>query len=276
MMQQYRELISTVNIDVQPEEQQAADHYYKTAMTLKLIAIFFLVFALVSVIFSLKAKWIVYIIAILMVFLYAWYKEKSSASFRNILLNECNPQKMLSFYVALTAHSNHNKNWDTHFYNICKGLYYAGRFDDVKKVLALFSKYCSDNMSRLKYEIIRANLAFYEKDEDALLTCCDNIEKLAGMVKPKGNFNYLAVEAMTYPVLLKMENEKEYQKVYDMFQQETFSYYKSMLSPVKKNYYMFKMAKAMGDEETARQHGEFILKNGGSLWYRREIELHMV
>lgn len=89
-----------------------------------------------------------------------------------------------------------------------------------------------------------------------------------------GDFHSLYTEAMTYPVLLQLENAEEYQKIYDIFQQGYTSYYDSMLLEVKANYMMYQIAMAMGDEQTAKQHGDFVLKNGGSLWYRKAVERH--
>lgn len=66
----------------------------------------------------------------------------------------------------------------------------------------------------------------------------------------------------------------------NMFQQETITfrqgtvtYGNSMLVKVKKNYFIYRMAMAMGDVQIAEQHKDFILKNGGSLWYRQEFFL---
>lgn len=65
-----------------------------------------------------------------------------------------------------------------------------------------------------------------------------------------------------------------------MFQQETVTFRKgtvtygnSMRVKVKKNYFMYRMAMAMGGVQIAEQHKDFILKNGGFLWYRQEFFL---
>ena len=272
MMQQYKDIISTVDIQIQETDRQSANHYYKTASLLRSITGVFVIFAIVSLVFHLKMQDAAYVLMMISFLLFIWYRKTNSAKIRNILLKDCDPVRMLSFHTALISNSSRNKVWRLHFYNTCSALYYAGRFDDAKKVLALFSKYCSDNASRFSYELLWAKLSYYEKDEAALSAHCKRLEELAKMVHPTGAFRPLYTEAMTYPVLLQLENAKEYQKLYDIFQQGYTSYYDSMISKVKANYMMYQVAMAMGDEQTAKRHRDFVLKNGGSLWYRKAVE----
>lgn len=273
-MQQYKDIISTVDIQIQQADRQSANRYYKTASLLRSITGIFVIFTMVSLVFRLKTQDIACVLMMISFLLFIWYRKTNSAKIRNILLRDCDPVRMLSFHMTLISNSSRNKAWRLHFYNICSALYYAGRFDDAKKVLALFSKYCSDNASRFSYELLCATLSYHEKDEAALSAHCNRLDELAKIVHPTGVFRSLYAEAMGYSILLQLENAKEYQKIYDMFQQGYTSYHDSMLSEVKVNYIMYQMAMAMGDEQTAKQHGDFVLKNGGSLWYRKEVEGH--
>lgn len=272
MMQQYKDIISTVDIQIQQEERQLANRYYKTVSLLRNMAGIFVIFTIVSLVFHLKIQDAVSVLMVAAFLLFIWYRKTNSAKIRNILLKDCDPVRMLSFHMALIANSKQNKIWGQHFYNICSALYYAGRFDDAKKVLSLFSKYCEDNTSRFSYELLCAKFAYHDKEEAALAAHCGRLEELAKIVYPKGAFQVLYKETIGYGALLQLENAGEYQKIYDMFRQGYTSYYNSMLSEVKANYIMYQMAMAMGDEQTAKQHGDFVLKNGGSLWYRKEVE----
>lgn len=275
MTQQYKDFITTVDIDIQPEVQRSADRYYRSAMTIKISALLLLLLAITFSIFDSKYTYPIYGIAFILVFLYFGYKKWNSRKIRNILLKDCEPARILSFYTALISHSRRNINWDLHFYNTCSSLYYAGRFEDVKKVLTLFPKYCPDNSSRFKYNLIWARLAYHEKDETALSAYCENLDKLAKIVNPKGFFRFAYMESMLYPRLLELENNKEYQLAYDMSQQKHYTYYKSILAPVKVNYFQYRMASAMGNQELAEQHKDFVLKNGGTLWYKQELEVRI-
>lgn len=272
MMQQYKDIISTVDIQIQQEDRRSANHYHKMVSLLRNMTGIFVIFTIVSLVFHLKVQNAAFVLMMVAFLLFSWYRRTNSAKIRNILLKDCDPVRMLSFYMALIENSKQNKVWRQHFYNICSALYYAGRFDDAKKVLSLFSKYCADNTSRFSHELLCVNFAYHEKEEAALPVHCSRLEELAKIVHPTGAFQVLYTEAMGYDALLQMENAGEYQKIYDMFRQGYTSYYDSMLSEVKANYMMYQMAMAMGDERAAKWHGDFVLENGGSLWYRKEVE----
>lgn len=300
MAPQYQDIISNVNITVRPEDERAADRYYKIAITLKALMLLssivvFICFPLIFVYFFVRIFMhidveldiigimnIVLTVMRLMCIICLIYILNKRIFFRKIkkiLLVDCDPVRMLSCLTALLSHSNRTKesSWGLHFYNICVSLYYAGRFEDARKILTLFPKYCPDDDNRFKYALLSARLSYYEKDEAALYMHCQYLSERIERIKKKDLdlFYPIYQEAMQYPILLAMEKDGAWQQAYDMLRQTNTAYKpsaSSMLSQVKNNYLLYRMAKGMGDEQCATYHRDFVLQNGGSLWYKREIE----
>ena len=70
---------------------------------------------------------------------------------------------------------------------------------------------------------------------------------------------------------LNLEQQGRYDEMYDLYQSSN-SYYNSMLVEVMKNYYMYQAARQMEKNELAEVHRQFVLKNGGTLWYKADLE----
>ncbi|MBD5458074.1 MAG: hypothetical protein HDR27_05815 [Lachnospiraceae bacterium] len=285
MTQQYQDILSNASIEIGPEDQRRADRYYGIAMTLKAMDVVVLMtFPIVFCMyfsrwnsFYEKIMWLPYWTMFLLCFFYLLNKRLYFRKIRSFLLMDCDPVRMLSCIMALISHSNRKKgrNWGLHFYNVCTCLYYAGRFEDVHRILQLFPKYCPAEADRLKYELLCARLAYHEKDEKALYMHCNYLNSWAGRLKKRNLFYGIYQETMQLPMLLKMEKDGAWQQAYGMLRQADVavgqSGRRSMLSKVKANFLLYRMAKGMGDEQCAAYHREFVRQNGGSLWYRRDV-----
>ena len=285
MTQQYQDIISNVKIEIGPEERRMADRYYRIAMTLKAVDFAVMVTMLIALgtyfgtgghageKILLASYW-----AMFMTFLfYILNKKVFFRKIKSFLLTDCDPVRMLSCIMTLIAHSNRKKgsSWGLHFYNVSTCLYYAGRFEDVRKILPLFPKYCPTAEDRFKYELLCARLAYHEKDEQALYMHCNYLNGWAGRLKKKALFYSIYQETMQYPILLRMEKDGAWQQAYGMLYQTDAAAGqpdRSMLSKVKANFLLYRMAKGMGDERRAAYHRDFVLQNGGLLWYRRGME----
>lgn len=285
MTQQYQDILSNVNIEIGAEERRMADRYYRIAIMLKAVDLVVLVVMLTALGAYLRKGGCV-IERILLVlywamfatyFFYILNKRLYFRKIKSFLLTDCDPFRMLSCIMALLSHSNRKKSrsWGLHFYNVCTCLYYAGRFEDVRKILPLFPQYCPAAADRVKYELLCARLAYHERNEQALYTHCNYLSGWAGRLGKRDFLYDIYQETMQYPMLLRMEKDGAWEQAYEMLRQTDAAAERPgrfMLSRVKINFLLYRMAKSMGDERRAAYHRDFVLQNGGSLWYRRGVE----
>lgn len=269
--QQYTDFSKLVNIPKSVQEEKKVKNYWLTVNILKLITIGALGFQIISTILDLKIKKYVFITAVVFVVIYIWYRSWFAKQFRNILLKDCDPVRGLALYGNLVSYTKRQSNWELHFYNLASLLYYAGRFDDVIRVQSLLQKYCPGNLGQLYYEMIETELALYKMNIEEVEKHCANMQRLSKSVHLKGIIQLLYFQKMQYPVLMQMRNRGEYTELYDKIKQAV-SAQRSLLIEVKQNYYLYKIASVLGDEEKMEEHGKFIIQRGGTLWYRQEIE----
>lgn len=265
MTEQYKDIISMIDIEVREEDKKFIDNYYRGQMICKLIAIAACIFALGMQLYgtgqALLATFAAYIIA----GIYVLYWGRKRKQIRHIMIHACNPQKMLSVYTALVSYSRRSTGWETHLYNIGSALFYAGRFDDVKKVLELFPKYCDTNKGKVFSGILWMRLAYEERDMEQLNAHDTELRRLMEATKLSDTMRVLCQDVLQYPVVLDLENKGEYQTIYEMYQNIYGG--QGMLSQVKQNYMLYRMAEKLGMEEEARKYKDFIIEHGGSLFY---------
>lgn len=76
---------------------------------------------------------------------------------------------------------------------------------------------------------------------------------------------------MRCPLYFQLFRDGKYEELYHGIK-IAISLRNSLLSKVKQNYYLYKVALLLGDNEKADEHKKFVIQNGGTLWYRLEID----
>lgn len=278
---QYQDFIQSVEITATPEEQKIIRRYYITAMVLRVISIcslllvFFLItahgFVIITDSNKTKSHIYTYIFAFVPAMVYGIYRASFSKKVQNVLLQECDPNRVLSLYSTLVSYAK-NRNWEIHFYNLAQNLYYAGRFEDAEKVQSLLLKYCPSNKGKLYYEMIGIDLAIHRQDlevEDVTSHCLIMAE-LGKKVKLKGTMYLIYSGKMRYPMCFQLFRDKKYEDLYNGIK-IAITLKNSLLTEVKRNYYLYKVALLLGDNEKAEEHKKFVMQNGGTLWYPKEL-----
>ncbi len=275
---QYQDFIQSVEISATPEEQKIIKRYYTTATILKVISICSLSLAVLFIIANSfvivtggSSKLRFHVFAYVPVIIYAIYRIYFSKKIKNILLQECDPNRLLSLYSVLLSYAN-KRNWEVHFYNLAQNLYYAGRFEDAEKVQSLLAKYCPSNKGRLYHAMIALDLAVHRQDlelEDVVNQCLMMYE-LGEKVYLKGMRYFIYSGKMRYPMYFQLFRDKKYEELYDGIKVAVL-FRNSLLGEVKRNYYLYKIALLLGDNEKADEHKKFVMQNGGTLWYPREL-----
>ncbi len=269
MTKQYSDIISMIDIDVQEEDKNFIAGYYKGAMLLKIITVSACVFALFMLLHGTGEALLATFVAYLIAGIYILYRGRRRRQIHNVLINECNPQKMLSMYITMVSYTRRKTGWEFHLYNIGSALFYAGRFDDVKKILELFLKYCDTNKGKVFYEILCMRLAYQEGDAEQLNVHDASLREMMKITKLSDTMRLLCQESTQYPLILDLESKGEYRKIYEMY----VNIYggKGILSQVKQNYMLCRMAEKLGMEEEAQQYKAFVTEHGGGLFYASAV-----
>lgn len=267
MTQQYKDIINAIEFEVKEEDKKYAEKYYRRGTLLRVIYIVILVIALYMFMQKIEGRIQVMLVDLVIGYIYVCYRKKFKDRVYDILNIECNPEKELSIYMTLYSHAGKKTKWEIPLYNIGITLFYAGYLEDAKRISELFLRYCKNSLGRGFYEVLCMRIAYQERDAERLNTHYHSLVKLMNDVKLANVLN--CKEVIQYPMMLELERKGEEETLY-MKCKEAF-YGKGILSLVKKNYMLYKVSKKIGLEE-ASEYRAFVLKNGGTTFYKKELE----
>lgn len=274
VMKQFDDLVSAITIYVCPDDKKEMNRYVYKAKALKVILIFILLLYIVSTILNFHiVAGVAGVFSVVGMIRYIKLRKTTSKRVKSTILVECNAERMLSVTTALIEYTSTDKAWGTHFYNIGSALYYAGRFNDVEKVIELMKRYRQSPLDHIKMTLLNCRLNYYYKNEIILQEYCDDLRKQSKQLKHHRLLSEFFEEAMQYPILLQLEHQGSYELIYEMYRLGKSS---SMLAMVKRNYYMHQAAMGMGNYESAEVHRDFVLANGGDFWYKKNLQLQMI
>ncbi|MEG0894145.1 MAG: hypothetical protein RSE93_00385 [Oscillospiraceae bacterium] len=271
MKRQYNDLISTVDIK---EASEKSKRILKAYMILRIIffAIMILLILTEYLLKQLKSPYknIVSDITFLWTNVYLIFIIVSMTNLNKFFYKCCDVDNAIFVYSYFVKFHYRKRIIANCFYNISLNFVYAGRFDDVKKMKALFDKYCFNNKATFKYELVCAEMAFQKGDLEDLEFHCNNLNSMYYIVKPKKALATLYKEKLSYIQILQAEKNGAYLYLYNGINSCIYSA-NSMAKKVFYNYQLYRFAKAMGDEYMAKGHRDFVLNYGGTLVYKKII-----
>lgn len=97
------------------------------------------------------------------------------------------------------------------------------------------------------------------------------MNQLGAQVWLKGVMRPFCIGRSQYPALLQMYQNGAYMELYNNIY-HSVPIRGSLMAEVRKNYQLYPIALLMGDMEKADEHKKFVMQNGGTLWYRAELE----
>lgn len=187
-----------------------------------------------------------------------------------VLTQKCEPARALSLYAAICNIASFHR-WSPYLYNVASALYYDGRFEEVKTVIQIMRKYERTDFDRALAEILSCKIAHHERDRQAMSEHIAILRPLGDQTHLYGRWQHLYYEILEYWDLMNLEAEHSYKKLYSKYMRSE-SYSGTMLNEVKRNYHLALIAHDMNDSVKAEKHRAFVLKNGGTLWYKRQLE----
>lgn len=285
MTQQYNDLVNTVNLEIQEEDKIWAQKKRGRILAIRIFLIVSLLlmpaFMMLKIVVSFwglpmenpleVCAYTFGLLGIVLLFVYGYAGAKIAINIMQILSEECNPQKMLSRYAALLVYKKADNSWGVDFYQICLGLFYVAQYEDIKKVLQLFPKYCYDKDSRFRYEYVWAKLAAHEKNEEMLQMHCGHLSEFIQDNKLKKKYEVWYKDTIQSLQLLQMEKAGDMENAYRICCEMSEKAHNT-LERVVWNYNLYQLEKEMGNEENAEKHRQVVLYYGGTTWMKRKLE----
>lgn len=186
------------------------------------------------------------------------------------LMNRCDTKKAISLYSALCKYVE-TRHWSTYVYYVAASLYYDGRYEDVVQIIPIMEKYARTDFDHVLIEILYCKLAHHNRNLEELAQHISVLRPLGDRVHLHGIWKHLYFEILEYWELLDLEIRKKYKRLYKRYQNSE-AYEGSVLNEVKKNYHLAMIAYEMKNQSLAQQHKNIVVKLGGTLWYKKQLE----
>lgn len=277
MTEIYKELIATIKVDIGEAEKKFVDRYCAClklwVVVLSAIVSVTTIWAIYGIFQEHPLRFLGYPLFLILFIVCMRYKAKQLMKIRDSINEECNPEKGLSYYMSLASKVKKQKKnlWENSLYCIGLSLFYAGRFEDCKKILPFFDKYCKGPKGGLRYTLLCMILAYQQKDVNALTAHAKALEELLKTHK-EISMQIPCEKALKYPALLDLKERGEYEAVHGLLSSYSTAQKVPVMTKVINNYCLYHTAKAAGMEKEAAEHKAFVLEYGGTTFYKKELE----
>lgn len=193
---------------------------------------------------------------------------------KRVLTERCDPAAYLSLYLAWMEQQPRVAN-GVHYYNVGRALYYDGDFDAAERLLTLFKENLRNNKDYFYYELLAVLLAFQAEDGEQVNRHLGILAALREKVDTAGEQETLYRQASQFPIMLDALQKGAYKMGFEAFDdvKTMQDNYKEPLRIAERSYFLYLMARGMGDDYLTHKYGKLVLQLGNKLWFAEEIEL---
>ncbi len=208
------------------------------------------------------------IFSLICVIFFRYRGIKKQKQINGLMIDECNFTKVLTIYlVRVRYHGSSQKVRHVLLWNTSSSLFYLGRFEEGKKVIDLVKKHCDTPEGKAARLFYYAMVARIRMDKEAVNACIKELDALMPNIKtPYIIKTYDTISK--YPIGMETEEKGDYDKAKELIKQDEKQ---GTLLKLSANYRLYKVAIAAGMNDKAKEHRDFIIKNGGDTFFKKEL-----
>lgn len=203
---------------------------------------------------------------------YMWLRDVQFASYRNILKKECNPKKYADFYDGLSKTMKNQSDIRRCFFEVATGLFYIGNahwtLNYISSHLPESSVYLPDKPS---YYSLIANCYFQLNDRQSVEIAKNKIKEILSLNPPPSVVRTVNSSIVSVDLCLALFDNKldKAKMLIDLIYSSVAAEQGSpvLYQSVAKAYFCGIVALKQGDLSLAREHFDFVIENGNSLYY---------
>lgn len=269
MTPQYQDIQAIVNVEITEDDRRYVRGYVRMLRIAIVVMLISVVTMLVLWVTDGPGLWLAIIATYFMLAVYYILKHRFRTKLWSKLIVDCRPDLFLGRYLATLERAKKSKAWERHLYTVGNTLMFAGRTEDAKALLELFSKYCPNNKGRMYFTILAVSIAYKEQNMELLTMHIQTMEQLLGQFKANGELKVFAQEAIKHSKKLELELGGQYEELQDFISKERPPV--GNLQLVKRNYHLYKIAMGLGKTEEASEYKAVVLEKGGTTFYKQEL-----
>lgn len=269
MTQQYQDIQAIVNVEITEDDRKyVRSHVRMTHVVLVMMTISVAIMLFLWVTDG-PGLWPAIIATYLLLAVHYILKHRFRSKLWGKLIKDCRPDLFLGRYLATLERAKKSKVWERHLYTVGNTLMFAGRTEEAKALLELFSKYCPDNWGRMYFTILAMSIAYKEQNLELMTMHAQTMEQLLVKFKPKAELKVFAQESLKNVKKLELELDGRFEELQDLLSKERPPV--GNLQLVKRNYGLYKIAMGLGKTEEASEYKAVVLEKGGTTFYKKEL-----
>lgn len=269
MTKQYEDIQAIVKMEITEEDRKSVRNKVRFTLIILVMMLILVVVMLALWVTDSLGLWPVIGLTYFMLAIYYIVKYKIQSKLWSKLTMDCRPDLFLQNYLTILERTKKSRQWEMHLYIIGNALLFAGRKEDAKALLDLFSKYCPDSKGRMCFTILAISVAGMEQNRELLAMHAKNLEQLLAQSKPNARFKTLAQETIKSAKKWELEFGGRFEELQDLIAQERPPV--GNLQLVKRNYNLYKIAVGLEKMEEASEYKKVVLEKGGTTFYKIEL-----
>ena len=202
---------------------------------------------------------------------YLLFLQKRRKYISTILLQDCNVERMLGVQRISLLKFRSKRDRARNFYTMIKTLIMGGYTDLAEKYIDKMAEYGEAHLVRIYGAILKMEL--YLKLEDFRAMGREMTEMKRINKEERITPDILQVYrsgAVIFELASKWDME-EYDVLLKMLEKVANATEVSNLARVRSSYYAYRTAQKMGDKEKEQTYKDYVIKNGGTTFYKKEL-----
>ena len=202
---------------------------------------------------------------------YLLFLQKRRKYISTILLRDCNVERMLGVQRISLLKFRSKRDRARNFYTMIKTLIMGGYTDLAEKYIDKMAEYGEAHLVRIYGAILKMELYLKREDFRAMGRQISEMKRINKEERITPDILQVYRSGAVIFELASKWDMEEYDVLLKMLEKVANATEVSNLARVRSSYYAYRTAQKMGDKEKEQTYKDYVIKNGGTTFYKKEL-----
>ena len=202
---------------------------------------------------------------------YLLFLQKRRKYISTILLRDCNVERMLGVQRISLLKFRSKRDRARNFYTMIKTLIMGGYTDLAEKYIDKMAEYGEPHLVRIYGAILKMELYLKREDFRAMGRQISEMKRINKEERITPDILQVYRSGAVIFELASKWDMEEYDVLLKMLEKVANATEVSNLARVRSSYYAYRTAQKMGDKEKEQTYKDYVIKNGGTTFYKKEL-----
>ena len=202
---------------------------------------------------------------------YFFFLQKRRKYISTILLQDCNVERMLGVQRISLLKFRGKRDRARNFYTMIKTLIMGGYTDLAEKYIDKMAEYGEPHLVRIYGAILKMELYLKLEDFRAMGREMTEMKRINKEERITPDIIQIYRSGAVIYELANKWDMQDYEVLLKMLEKVANASEVTNLARVCSSYYAYRTAQKMGDKEKERTYKDYVIKNGGTTFYKKEL-----